>query len=124
MITRIIVNTDRMNKMSKLKMVEESPAPENVLQHIREMESILDEATQKMDALEKKIAEYEDFQSEIKKLEAYYTSQQWKDDHAMDEEGRFPKELKRGVLSEDGIWNLLERNKELTRRIGIAEEAE
>ena len=42
----------------------------------------------------------------------------------MDEEGRFPKELKRGVLSEDGIWNLLERNKELTHRIGIAEEAE
>ena len=124
MITRIIVNTDRMNKMSKLKTVEEYPASENVLQNIREMESILDEATQKMDALEKKIAEYEDFQPEIKKLEAYYTSQQWKDDHAMDEEGRFPKELKRGVLSEDGIWNLLERNKELTRRLRIAEEEE
>ena len=86
--------------MSKQKKVEGCPAPENVLQHIREMESILDEATQKMDALEKKIAEYEDFQSEIKKLEAYYTSQQWKDDHAMDEEGRFPKELKRGVHPE------------------------
>ena len=42
----------------------------------------------------------------------------------MDEEGGFPKELKRGVLSEDGIWNLLERNKELTRRIRIAEEEE
>ena len=116
--------TDRVSKMSKQKKVEGYSAPENVLQRIREMESILDEATQKMDALEKKIAEYEDFQSEIKKLEAYYTSQQWKDDHAMDEEGGFPKELKRGVLSEDGIWNLLERNKELTRRIRIAEEEE
>ena len=30
----------------------------------------------------------------------------------MDEEGAFPKELKRGVLSEDGIYNMLERNKE------------
>ncbi len=107
--------TDRVSKMSKQKKVEGYSAPENVLQRIREMESILDEATQKMDALEKKIAEYEDFQSEIRKLEAYYTSQQWKDDHAMDEEGGFPKELKRGVLSEDGIWNLLEQNRELTR---------
>ena len=55
MITRIIVNTDRVSKMSKQKKVEGYSAPENVLQRIREMESILDEATQKMDALEKKM---------------------------------------------------------------------
>ena len=47
------------------------------------------------------------------KLEEYYTSQQWKDDFAMDEAGEFPDKLKRGVLSEDGIYNLLERNKEM-----------
>jgi hypothetical protein len=95
------------------------------------MEAILDEAIRKMDALEKKIAEYEEkiaeyeekiaeyeaFQPEIRKLEAYYISQQWKDDLAMDEAGKFPEKLKRGVLSEDGIWNMLERNKELLGRI-------
>ncbi len=96
-------------------------AGENVPQHIYVMESILDKATHKMDALEKMISEYEDFQSEIKKLEAYYTSQQWKDDYAMDEVGSFPQKLKRGVLSQDGIWNMLERNRELIRRIGISE---
>ena len=37
----------------------------------------------------------------------------------MDEAGEFPDKLKRGVLSEDGIWNMLERNKELLERIGI-----
>ena len=37
----------------------------------------------------------------------------------MDEAGEFPEKLKRGVLSEDGIWNMLERNKELLERIGI-----
>jgi len=88
------------------------------------MESILDKAIKKMDALEKNIAEYKDFQSEIEKLEAYYTSQQWKDDCAMDEEGKFPEKLKRGVLSQDGIWNMLERNKELIYRIGIEERQE
>lgn len=93
---------------------------ESVPQHIYAMENILDQAIQKMDMLEKKIAEYEAFQPEIQKLEAYYTSRQWKEDYAMDEEGKLPENLKRGVLSQDGIWNLLERNKELIRRIGIS----
>lgn len=39
----------------------------------------------------------------------------------MDEAGKFPEKLKRGVLSQDGIWNILERNRELSRRIGISE---
>ena len=92
--------------------------------HIYEMESILNKAVEKMDALEKMIAEYKDFQSEIRKLEAYYTSPQWKEDLAMDEAGKFPEKLKRGVLSEDGIWNALERNQELIESIGIIETTE
>ena len=92
--------------------------------HIYEMESILNKAVKKMDALEKMIAEYKDFQPEIRKLETYYTSPQWKEDLAMDEAGKFPEKLKRGVLSEDGIWNALERNQELIERIGIAGTAE
>ena len=84
-------------------------AGENVPQHIFVMESILEKATQKMDALEKKIEEYEAFQAEIRKLEEYYTSPQWKADFAADEAGQYPDKLKRGVLSEDGIWNMLER---------------
>ncbi|MBO5597259.1 MAG: DUF4298 domain-containing protein [Oribacterium sp.] len=81
------------------------------------MEEILDRAIQRMDALEKKMAEYEEFQTEIQVLEKYYTSQQWKDDFAMDEKGKLPERLKRGILSEDGIYNMLERNKELLARI-------
>lgn len=89
----------------------------NIPQHIVEMESILNQAIQKMDALEKEIAEFEAFQAEIRKLEAYYTGRQWRDDLALDEAGLLPEDLKRGVLSEDGIWNVLERNQELLERI-------
>ena len=42
------------------------------------------------------------------KLSAYYSSDAWKRDYAADEAGLLPKDLKRGVLSEDGIYNLLE----------------
>ena len=40
-------------------------------------------------------------------LTAYYESAAWKRDFTADEAGILPKDLKRGVLSEDGIWNLL-----------------
>ncbi len=83
-------------------------AAENVPQHIYQMEAILDTAQQKMDALEQRIAGFKEYQAKIQELETYYTSPQWKDDFAMDEEGKVPKKLRRGVLSEDGIYNMLE----------------
>ncbi len=88
------------------------------IQRIKLMEEILDTANQKMDALEKSIADLKAYQSKIQELEAYYTSSQWKEDFAMDEAGKLPKEFKRGVLSEDGIYNVLERNKELLELLG------
>jgi len=44
----------------------------------------------------------------LAELEKYYTSDAWKRDFAADEAGLLPKELKRGVLSEDGIYSMLE----------------
>ena len=54
-------------------------------------------------------------QSLIRELEAYYTSDEWKRDLADDEAGLLPKNLKRGVLSEDGIYNLLEEYREVSK---------
>lgn len=45
-------------------------------------------------------------------LAAYYASDEWKRDFADDEAGLLPDDLKRGVLSEDGLYNLLEESKE------------
>ncbi|MBQ1595458.1 MAG: DUF4298 domain-containing protein [Ruminococcus sp.] len=56
----------------------------------------------------------ERLQGLISELEAYYTSDEWKQDFAADEAGLLPKGLKRGVLSEDGIYNLLEEYKEVS----------
>ncbi len=44
----------------------------------------------------------------MRELQAYYDSTDWKKDYADDEAGLLPPELKRGVLSEDGLYNLLE----------------
>ena len=45
----------------------------------------------------------------LRQLSDYYGSPEWKRDYAADEAGLLPSDLKRGVLSEDGIYNLLER---------------
>ena len=47
-------------------------------------------------------------------LARYYASEEWKRDFADDEAERLPKDLKRGVLSEDGIYNALEAYRERT----------
>jgi hypothetical protein len=40
----------------------------------------------------------------------------WKLDYAADEAGKLPPDLKRGVLSEDGIWNLLSDYREIQKK--------
>ena len=45
-------------------------------------------------------------------LTSYYESGLWLQDFEADERGELPKNLKRGVLSEDGVYNLLSEFKE------------
>ena len=61
---------------------------------------------------------YIEAQQSIVALSDYYGSDEWKQDFADDEAGHLPADLKRGVLSEDGIWNLLADNRELMNRMG------
>ena len=44
----------------------------------------------------------------LNELESYYASDEWKQDFEVDEAGLLPEKLKRGVLSEDGLYNLLD----------------
>ena len=40
-------------------------------------------------------------------LAGYMESGLWRSDYMADERGELPRDLKRGVLSEDGLYNLL-----------------
>ena len=83
------------------------------VKRIEKMEEILDNANRIMDELEEKFEELREYQEKIKELEEYYTGEDWKEDFELDEEGKLPEDLKRGVLSEDAVYDMLERNKEL-----------
>ena len=77
------------------------------LQRISQMEQLFDRASEAVTELSAALDKYHAAQEAIATLSAYYGSNEWKQDHTDDEEGRLPNDLKRGVLSEDGIWNLL-----------------
>jgi len=47
------------------------------------------------------------FQAFVQILADYYENGQWLRDYELDECGKLPKDLKRGVLSEDGLYNFL-----------------
>ena len=42
-----------------------------------------------------------------RELREYYDNGQWLLDYEADERGELPATLKRGVLSQDGLWDLL-----------------
>ena len=86
---------------------------QRAIERISQMEEILDRALSVMAELEKNLSELESLQPHIQKLEAYYTGKDWKADFRLDEQGKLPQDLKRGVLSEDAVYDLLEKNREL-----------
>ncbi|MBR1641078.1 MAG: DUF4298 domain-containing protein [Butyrivibrio sp.] len=77
------------------------------------MEAIYQKATTTLKALEANIFDLQHMQDDLQKLSDYYGSKQWRKDFQADEQGLYPEDLKRGVLSEDGVYNLLEWNKEI-----------
>lgn len=86
-------------------------------ERIKQMELCLERAVTAVMDLSAALDKYEAVQKDIKALDAYYGSEDWKKDYADDEAGLLPNSLKRGILSEDGIWNLLSDAHELNERL-------
>ena len=89
------------------------------MHRVEYMEPILDKLIALMQPLENGTAsavqmrEYKMYQFKVKELDEYYASADWKKDFETDERGEYPSYLKRGVLSEDAVYNVLTKNEEL-----------
>ena len=77
------------------------------IERITYMEQILDEATEAVLSLSEALEKYSAVQDKLQELIAYYSSVQWRQDFDDDSTGKIPNNLKRGVLSEDAVYNLL-----------------
>jgi chromosome segregation ATPase len=87
------------------------------IERIERMERNLERVNHALSALSEALDEYESVQEALHELDTYYGSDTWKQDLADDEQGRLPNTLKRGVLSEDAIWNVLEDYRTLKERL-------
>lgn len=87
------------------------------IERIKHMELRMERAAKAVMELSAALENYEAVEEDIAALQQYYGSETWKQDFAADEAGLLPADLKRGVLSEDGIWNLLEDVRDLVCRI-------
>ena len=86
-------------------------------ERIRKMESYLDESGEAIAELNEALAKYERIQNKYYKLEDYYGSKKWMNDFETDEAGKLPADLKRGVLSEDAVYDLIAEHRELMARM-------
>lgn len=87
------------------EMIDHNPMQEAV-NRIKKMECFFDFIT---DVLQNKpeMLHVPAVQETIKTLSDYYASDDWLHDYEMDEQHLLPCDLKRGVLSQDGLYNLL-----------------
>jgi len=94
-----------------------NPSDERLIR-VREMEERYDELAGVLAKLEEAVSAWQAAEPGLEALRAYMDSGQWREDFEADERGEIPAEVKRGVLSEDGLFDLLQeadRAQELIR---------
>lgn len=80
---------------------------ENIVDRVRRMESYMDDVAAVMKNKSKKLKKGSRFWRKVAILTDYMDSGQWLADYEADERGELPADLKRGVLSQDGLYNLI-----------------
>ena len=77
------------------------------IDRIREMEQRMDRVAQWLETMTVALEQHPSVRDDVYELSTYYESDLWMEDYEADEAGALPADLKRDVLSEDGLYNLL-----------------
>lgn len=87
------------------------------IKRVEQMEKIMDKSADIFRELNMALDKLEENLSDYKKLDEYYSSENWFLDVEDFNNGVLPQDLKCGVLSEDGAYNLFGENHELAIRM-------
>lgn len=90
--------------------------PKNLVERVARMEEASKRVENMLVQLNQGLDSYSQVQHEIEILEKYLDSKQWHADFEADEAGKLPADMPRGVLSEDGLYNLLNRVEDAKER--------
>lgn len=77
------------------------------ISRITKMEKIFDDLKFSFEKSKEEFYKNKNLQRKLKVLTNYYENGKWLKDYQLDEENLLPKTLKRGILSQDGIYNFL-----------------
>ncbi len=88
---------------------------EELKKAVAEKEALFNECLTSVKKLSAALDDFEGTPEKLKALAAYYESPEWKKHFELDEKGAFPKDLPRGVLSEDGVYDLLGDARDLAK---------
>ena len=75
---------------------------------VEKMEKHFDKTSSALENYKKALDGLLAVQQDVAELDRYCQSGEWMSDFEADEAGKLPKDQKRGVLSEDGLFNLLD----------------
>ncbi|MBQ8622932.1 MAG: peptide chain release factor N(5)-glutamine methyltransferase [Oscillospiraceae bacterium] len=96
-----LTNRPRVVAAQKLVNIGETVA------RVKRMEQCLDDVLSAMNNCPRQVPQDKAVQEKIKELADYIRTGLWMHDYECDEKGLLPKDLKRGVLSQDALYNLL-----------------
>lgn len=77
------------------------------ISRITKMEKLFDDLKFSFEKFKEELYKNKNLQKKLKVLTNYYENGKWLKDYQLDEENLLPKNLKRGILSQDGIYNFL-----------------
>ena len=77
------------------------------IERIQHYEALLDRLILINGEMENALENFRAQLEPMRELDAYYGSEEWRQDLADDEAGKLPADLRRGVLSEDAAFNAL-----------------
>ena len=77
------------------------------ISRINKMEEVFDELQLAFSKLNRDFLSNKKMKKKLNRLISYYENGKWLKDYQLDEQNKLPKNLKRGILSQDGIYNFL-----------------
>ena len=87
------------------------------VERIQAMEERLDRCVEATARLSAACEQWKETLEDSRILEDYYQGGDWMEDYEADERGELPKELIRGVLSEDAVYDYIFGRQELAKEL-------
>lgn len=97
---------------------------QSLIDRVRQMEQYIDEVAEILESNPKEFKNNGEIRQKVEILTNYMDSGQWLADYEADECGELPRGLKRGVLSEDGLYNLISEVEEVCGETEFCEDVE